>query len=381
MSPTPTPASEHCSFMASLDPAMHSFDSDMSLTPARAVVEPIVIDNLAHDFKVEQKHRANMHMFVEIASSDGKLGKSDILARLYMLAVHYEDVAERHRLANDQGSMDIKTMYNDLVVRMSGTYEMTKEQQTNIRRTANHAIYQPNRTNFGNMHLDVMVKSRRIAACIRYLLSSQKTLRDNQNSMGLSNVFGQALREQVLEKAIRRTCSSVRNAFRQDIRDSIYGPNSRPLAQFTFHSANKYHPGLFEQGKAGLGYTIHNTILRRFGLDNPALIKSKSASEENEESGDAQSQGIKKRGRNETGRIPHGEDFWGRVDLYFEGMVQQNGRDLTGDKWKECVNEMIRRDYATFGGPENTSADARPESAGPVIAQGASMIHSFANRT
>lgn len=44
-----------------------------------------------------------------------------------------------------------------------------------------------------------------------------------------------------------------------------------------------------------------------------------------------------------------------------------------------CVNEMIRHDYATFGGPENTSTDARPASAGPVIAQGASLIHSFAN--
>lgn len=46
-----------------------------------------------------------------------------------MLAVHYEDVAERHRLAKDQGSMDLRTMFNDIMIRLSGTYEMTKEQQ------------------------------------------------------------------------------------------------------------------------------------------------------------------------------------------------------------------------------------------------------------
>lgn len=45
----------------------------------------------------------------------------------------------------------------------------------------------------------------------------QKNLRDNQGSMGLSNVFGQVVREQVLAKVVKKTCSSVRNALRQDV--------------------------------------------------------------------------------------------------------------------------------------------------------------------
>lgn len=61
------------------------------------------------------------------------MGTSDILARLYMLAVHYEDVAERHRLAKDQGSMDLKGLFNDIVVRLGGSYEMTKDQQVCIK--------------------------------------------------------------------------------------------------------------------------------------------------------------------------------------------------------------------------------------------------------
>lgn len=45
----------------------------------------------------------------------------------------------------------------------------------------------------------------------------QKNLRDNQGSMGLSNVFGQVVREQVLAKVVKKTCSSVRNALRKDV--------------------------------------------------------------------------------------------------------------------------------------------------------------------
>lgn len=43
----------------------------------------------------------------------------------------------------------------------------------------------------------------------------------------------------------------------------------------------------------------------------------------------------KKRRRTKVGRVPLGEDFWGKVDTYFSGMVKQYGRDLAGQRWKE----------------------------------------------
>lgn len=46
-----------------------------------------------------------------------------------MLAVHYKDVSERHRLSRDQGSMDLKGVFNDIMVRLGGSYEVTKDQQ------------------------------------------------------------------------------------------------------------------------------------------------------------------------------------------------------------------------------------------------------------
>jgi len=80
------------------------------------------------------------------------------------------------------------------------------------------------------------------------------------------------------------------------IRDSIIGPTACSLATFTYHTANKYRRGAFEED-LNFGYTIHNALLvswlllqvglvplpftaiesqRRFGLDNLDLIRKQS---------------------------------------------------------------------------------------------------------
>jgi hypothetical protein len=49
------------------------------------------------------------------------------------------------------------------------------------------------------------------------MISYQKYIRDNHASMGLSNVIGNPARERALSSSLKKTCSSVRNAFRQDV--------------------------------------------------------------------------------------------------------------------------------------------------------------------
>jgi hypothetical protein len=96
--------------------------------------------------------------------------------------------------------------------------------------------------------------------------------------MGLANVFGNSSREQAFASALKKVCSSVRNAFRQDvrfhylfefvladilhmkIRDSIIGDCACSLAEFTFYTANKYWRLQFDEDM-GFGFTIHNVLL------------------------------------------------------------------------------------------------------------------------
>ncbi|KAJ7653775.1 hypothetical protein B0H17DRAFT_849854, partial [Mycena rosella] len=56
-------------------------------------------------------------------------------------------------------------------------------------------------------------------------------------------IFGVPVREQKLMSVLRRTCSVVRNTFREDIRDSINPGDFTPLDRFTYAMASKYKLG------------------------------------------------------------------------------------------------------------------------------------------
>lgn len=76
---------------------------------------------------------------------------------------------------------------------------------------------------------------------------------------------------------------------------------------------------------------------RRFGLNNIDLIKKAVApipSGDNGEDSDSPPTGTKRQ-RTQVGRIPKGEDFWGKVDTYFAEMITKFGRDLAGPRWRE----------------------------------------------
>lgn len=51
-----------------------------------------------------------------------------------------------------------------------------------------------------------------------YFFEMQKALKEKKQLLDLDNVFGVPIREKKLSSELKRTCSSVRNAFRQDVR-------------------------------------------------------------------------------------------------------------------------------------------------------------------
>ncbi len=55
-----------------------------------------------------------------------------------------------------------------------------------------------------------------LTACLHVHL--QKHLAKEQNMLRMNNIFGSPHREKVLVSLLKRQCSSVRNAFRQDVR-------------------------------------------------------------------------------------------------------------------------------------------------------------------
>ena len=51
---------------------------------------------------------------------------------MYLLGALYADIAERHQQQQDQGSMDLKGLFNDLKIRLEGQFELTKDQMVRV---------------------------------------------------------------------------------------------------------------------------------------------------------------------------------------------------------------------------------------------------------
>jgi hypothetical protein len=75
-----------------------------------------------------------------------------------------------------------------------------------------------------------------------------------------------------------------------------------------------------------------------FALQNIELIRKASpfTADNNGDDSDTAEPGSKRQ-HTQVGRIPKGEDFWGRMDKWFVQMIAQYGRTLSGPHWKEWV--------------------------------------------
>ncbi|KAJ7832495.1 hypothetical protein B0H13DRAFT_1573118, partial [Mycena leptocephala] len=293
---------------------------DPLLNVPELVLSPLFIDNLAKDFDLSTLQRNRLHTCAQLGSVNGGLSKADLSTRLFHLAVFYSHANETKRTADQNSIENLTNLMEDLRVRLDEGYTFTKEQMRNIRTQAQDTIYEATRTSFMMMHTDVLQK-----------------LRENKVGIKLNGVFGNPSREKALVSIVKKTCSSVRNSFRQDLRSSICGDTPSTLAQFTFASATK-----FKRGGPGLSldvsFTIHNALLVRFYLCH--------ADESTEDFGSSPAPAQKKRKITVTGhgggRIPKGKDFWSQADTFFARKINEfGGKNLQSAGWKEYVHKPI----------------------------------------
>ncbi|KAJ7688024.1 hypothetical protein B0H17DRAFT_1201703 [Mycena rosella] len=330
----------------------HGGGTDVSFTEPsipQLVLSPLFVDNLAKDFGLTAVQRNHVHTCAQLGSVNEGLTKADLSTRLFMLAVCYSESNEMRRAAERNNTENLAQLLEDLRVRLDDGYTFTRDQMRSIRSQAQDSIYEPTRTSFMSMHNDVLQK-----------------LRDNKGPTKLSNVFGNPSREKALASLVKKTCSSVRNSLRQDIRNSICGDTPSTLSTFTYTSASK-----FKRGGPGLsldiGYTIHNAHLRRFAIENPSIIGVEDVVEDedsNDDPGSSPAPASKKRKLNTAahagGRIPKGKDFWSQVDAFFATKIHEFGsKNLQSPGWKEYNSETIRRDEQRFPN-DNQQREASP---------------------
>ncbi|KAJ6474052.1 hypothetical protein C8R47DRAFT_1294448 [Mycena vitilis] len=311
----------------------HTSPSPPPHSPAPPVIPPLYIDNLAREFGLGDRDRMKLRNFVQVVTgASGALSQATVAAHLYMLAVILSEAAERRRQEQEKSFVgDLRAMMRDLQIRLDDGFTLTTNQKANIRGITQDVIHESTRIVFVTLHVDVLV-----------VLKSKAQLLD------LDNIFGVPVREKKLGSALRRACSSVRNAFRQDIRDSIDPATFLPLEKFVYTLASKYKLGGVVGELSDL-FTIHAALLRRFAFDHSMLLWI-DEDEDDPESSPERPRKKRKVAPKQGGRIAVGHDFWGKADSHFQDEVAKRGRSFKDARWKPYIDQILADDKSKFAG-------------------------------
>ncbi|KAF8180355.1 hypothetical protein BJ912DRAFT_929295 [Pholiota molesta] len=292
--------------------------SSATVPPSAGSVDGLhFIDTITQQFNLNAVHRSHLQGLYQVGTSvDGKLSSADILSRVYMLACQFSGEIRLanaiHSSGGSSGSSgeELKPILDELAIRLDDTFHLTSEQTKNIRQACQECIYKPMRVSYKSLHIDL-----------------DRVLRVRAKQYRLDNVFGKPAREAKCASDGKRIASSVRNAFRQDIRNSVIGLNQTSLEKFTYDCIQ--------------AYLARSAILHRFAFENRGTLGESSDSDNNiADTTDTTPDSLGKRKRPPPppplprGRIPDGEDFWSRVDAWFKSEIKTRGKEFTSEPWK-----------------------------------------------
>ncbi|KZP26848.1 hypothetical protein FIBSPDRAFT_854555 [Athelia psychrophila] len=329
--PTRNPAAVPANMLQQWSPSSQGQNSSVTSAPSDNV-QARFIDALANQFGFgdqEQDLRQNLHGFAKLGSG---LEKADLATRAYLVASVFSLIKENRAMtAAHRGT---QTLLADLQIRLDATFSLSTEQKANIRIVTCDVIFDPTRVTFMQMHFDVITK-----------------LREDAKSCKLTNVMDSPSREKILASVTKRISSSVRNSFREAIRDSVMGEDTLTLVDFAYNSAAKFKRtgGSSELGPA---YTSRLAILRRFAYEHPDLLDRVEDTEDPSPDEGATAASTtsaepptKKR---KLGRTPKGEDFWSQVDQWFEARKLQWGNSWGTPGWKAYILETVQKDEQKY---------------------------------
>ncbi|KAG1784473.1 uncharacterized protein HD556DRAFT_1451739 [Suillus plorans] len=284
----------------------------------------LFVDALANQFgfgDMEQDLRANLHGFAKLGCG---LSKPDLATRTYLLGSVFCLLKEQRLIAASHVST--QHLLADLQIRLEATFSLSPEQRMNIRIVASDLIFDATRITFMSLHFDVA-----------------KCLHEDREAFKLTNIYGNPARERYLMGFVKHQCSSVRNSFRELIRDSVIAPVVF-VAQVEIQTLDMQHAP------------------RRFAYENPDLLDR--AEDEDETSSMAptveDSGGIsgadssiseptrKKRKRGHAGRTAKGEDFWSKVEMWFEARQKQWGDSWGSPGWSAYIAYTIELDVQRY---------------------------------
>lgn len=153
-----------------------------------------------------------------------------------MLAATYEASAEQHCKEQDQNILDTKKVYEDLKIQLGETFRITDEQnacfglipvifltilmliaQANIHAIAKDVIYEKSHMSVSFMHNDLCVCFFTLLLCVSLIYYFLDSTSSRTGALKFTNIFDIPTHEKELKKALKKTASSVRCTFCEDV--------------------------------------------------------------------------------------------------------------------------------------------------------------------
>ncbi|KIN97130.1 hypothetical protein M404DRAFT_32591 [Pisolithus tinctorius Marx 270] len=297
-----TQSSSHSFATPSTTPFTHTLSTTPHLPPAQNnpninpalldedVIPARFIDALANQFSFgdsEQDLQHNLHGFAKAA--------------IFSLIKENRAMTNAHR--------NTQQLLADLQIRLKNTFTLSHEQKANVHIVAGDIIFEASRITFMTIHFDVESK-----------------VQQSQKELQFTNIYGNPAREKILMAYIKQQCSSVRNSFRELLRDSVIGDGTCTLSDFVFESAQRYKIGGPTSGLTP-ACTARLAILHHFAYENPELLDREEDVEDDSPpmeddpgSWHHSAQEPQRKKRKCGGRVPRGEDFWSQVEKWFDAL-------------------------------------------------------------
>ncbi|KAI6028999.1 hypothetical protein EDC04DRAFT_2898820 [Pisolithus marmoratus] len=234
------------------------------------------------------------------------LDTGDLCSRIWQQATNYKILNGIEGMRVDL--MNMKNTVEAVTSRLKGSFELSVDQMMQVTITCKDMLMQAGRTKYKALHTDI-----------------EEWLRSHADMQGFQNVFSNFGNEQVLHAAIKRECSALRSKFHTLLLESTRPVDRKPCMT------------LEELTWTNFSYTL---LIWAHQYIHPGPDASEASGIESSEEPGTGAEPLAKHAKTVSrnpppGRVKTGQDFWSAMDRLLMKDLDQYGKDMKNDQWRE----------------------------------------------
>ncbi|KAI0754108.1 hypothetical protein C8Q80DRAFT_346356 [Daedaleopsis nitida] len=318
-------------------------------------------DKMGNNRGLEPAQRSEIQQNITIALSHEH---GDLKHRIWLQILLYNVLNKLDSV--DRSTSRLEERVTQTEAQNREAWKLEPERKAIVRLHARDIIFDPSRTSFMDMNLDLL-----------------KLFESNRVKFGFEDIFDDEMRKTRFKAECKDKSSRARTALRSEIITSVFGRARTDLEHATWKIAEKFHIG-------GAGTTLSPdyqllvALLRRWCYDIFAkgnehvsqdefnkivaaqafIEEHKSDSSDEEDETDAAVKSVKTAVDIQVvptvGKVPKGKDFWSLIDKEYARQIKERGANWLTDAWREYFVETFSLERVRWGSSKGNLLPALP---------------------